>query len=128
MAVAYLTGVLENGTQPRPSTTPVNDRQMLSVTQGASTQVRVRVTDAAGVPITEGTLTLIVGRAPGDVLSGLTGQWAPLLGVGVAVFTILPGTFVNLTWGRYIYDVRLQRAGAIDFIVPASPLILQPAV
>lgn len=128
MAVAYLTGVLEDGTQPRPRTLPTNNRQTLTVTQGQTTQVIVTVTTSAGVPVTTGAVTLAIGRAPGDVLVGLTGQWAPLLGAGTAVFTIHAGTLVNLPWGRYIYDVALDQSGVRNWIVPASPLVLAPAV
>lgn len=128
MAVVYLTGVLEDGTQPRPRTLPINNRQTLTVTQGQTTQVIVKVTTTSGVPVTSGALTLRFGQAPGDLLGGLAGEWAPLLGPGTAVFTIQAGTLVLLNWGRYIYDIELVQSGARNFIVPASPLVLAPAV
>lgn len=129
MAVVYLTGVLEDGTQPRPKTVPANTRQTLAVTQGASTQIVLQVTTAAGVPVTDGDLQLRVRLAPGDEPLLLTpGIWQPMLGAGMAMFAILPTNFQGYQWGRYIYDVKLDRDGDVNFVVPASPFVLQPAV
>lgn len=129
MAVTYLTGVVEDGSPMRPSTLPQNLRQSLEITQGETTQVIVRVMTSGGVPVTEGDLMLAVAKAPGDqLLLALPGAWVPSLGPGTAVFTIAAGALSLAPWGRYIYDVKLTRGSAVDFIVPASPFLLQPAV
>lgn len=127
MAMAFLTGVLEDGST-RGRMTPDNVRQTLAVTQGATTQVVVKIINAAGVPVTSGDLALRVGRSPDDLLTTLTGAWAPQLGAGTAIFTFQPITLSDVLWGRYVYDVRLIRSGAVDFVIPASPLVLQPAI
>lgn len=131
MAVAYLTGVLEDGT-PLADGVPANPRAELRVPQGGTLQVFLRATSRGGVPVSPdaGTLTLTVKKQPGNQppLAQLAGTWVPFTGPGVAVFTFTPSTLPGVEWGRYVYDVRLTNGGTVNFLVPASPLILQPAV
>lgn len=131
MAVIFLTGVLEDGSTLAP-TVPVNPRVELAVTQGTTTQVFVRITNRAGVPVTDGPqATLRVKQRPGDGVSlvQLSGVWAPLMGgPGVVVFSFTPEMFSTAPWGRYVYDVTLDDAGVINKVIPASPFVLRPAV
>lgn len=131
MAVLFLTGVMEDGTELAP-TVPANPRVELAIPQGGTTQVFVRVTNRAGVPVTgEPAATLRVKQRPGDGISiaQLTGTWAPLWGgPGVVVFTFTPEMFSSVPWGRYVYDVTLDAAGVINKVIPASPFVLQPTV
>lgn len=129
MAVTYLTCVLEDGVTPRHPLVPVNVRTTLEVQQGGTTQVICRVLDPGGVPVTDGDLELTVARAPGELpLAQAEGAWTPYLGLGVAIFTLLPGAFSQTAWGRYLYDVKLTRGVAVDIVMPASPFVLQPSV
>ena len=129
MAVTYLTGVVEDGTMPRPRTLPQNLRTTLEIAQGQTTQVILRVLTASGVPVTEGALLLAVAKAPGDaLLISRAGVWVPSLGAGVAVFTLEANALSLAPWGRYIYDVKLTRGSVVDLVVPASPFVLHPAV
>lgn len=130
MAVVYLTGVLEDGATPDPAV-PANPRELLAVTQGTSTQVFVRCVTRGGVPLpAEGAITLRVKQQPGDVVpvAQLVGVWSPLTGPGVAVFSCLPATFAGAQWGRYLYDVTLDRAGVVNRLLQASPFLLRPAI
>lgn len=129
MAVTYLTCVLEDGVTPRHPLVPLNVRTTLEYAQGSTTQVICRVLNPGGVPVTEGALQLTVARGPGELpLAQLSASWAPYLGLGVAIVSFLPTTLALVPWGRYVYDVRLTRSGAVDFVMPASPFVLQPAV
>jgi len=130
MAVLYLTGVLEDGT-PRSPAVPVNPRAELSVIHRSRAQVVIRIAHTAGVPIpSEGTLTLTVKQKPQDesALALLTATWTPELGMGVAMFSWTPTTMNFSPWGRYVYDVKLVNGDAVDFVVPASPFRLEPAL
>lgn len=130
MAVLYLTGVLDDGT-PRSPSVPVNPRVELSIIHKSRAQVVIRITNTAGVPIpSEGTLTLTVKQKPqdGESLALLNGTWTPNLGPGVAMFAWTPTTMPYSPWGRYVYDVKLVNGEAVDFVVPASPFRLEPAL
>lgn len=131
MAVIFLTGVLEDGSTLAP-TVPVNPRAELAVTQGTTTQVFVRITNRAGVPVAGGSAaTLRVKQRPGDGISlvQLSGVWAPLLGgPGVVVFSFTPEMFATAPWGRYVYDITLDDSGVVNKVIPASPFVLRPAV
>lgn len=130
MAVVYLTGVLEDGTNQAPDV-PSNPRVELAFNKGSSNQVVLRVVNSGGVPAPPvGTLTLTVAQKPGDfpVLAQLTGTWTPMLGPGTAVFGWAKTTMQDVAWGRYLYDVRLVNGEDVSFVVPASPFRLMPAV
>lgn len=130
MSVLYLTGVLDDGT-PRSPSVPVNPRAELAIIHKSRAQVVIRITNTAGVPIaSEGTLTLTVKQKPqdGEALAQLTGVWTPDLGPGVAMFSWAPTTMPYSPWGRYVYDVKLVNGAAVDFVVPASPFRLEPAL
>lgn len=130
MAVVYLTGVIEDGTALAPDV-PANPRSELSFTKGSSNQVVVRVVNSGGVPVPPvGSLTLTVAQKPGDFppLAQLTGTWTPMLGPGTAVFGWAKTTMQDSAWGRYLYDIRLANGVDVNFIIPASPFRLMPAV
>lgn len=129
MAVTYLTCVLEDGVTPRHPLVPINVRTTLEYAQGSTTQVICRVLDAGGVPVTEGDLELTVARGPGELpLARLDASWAPYLGLGIAIVSFVPATLAAVSWGRYVYDIKLTRGAAVDIVMPASPFVLQPAV
>lgn len=129
MAVVYLTCVLEDGVTPRHPLVPSNVRTTLEVTQGTTTQVVVRVLNPGGAPVGDGTLQLTVARGPYEQpLAALAGTWAAWLGIGVAIFSVVPSTFAGVEWGRYVYDVKLTRGAAVDTVMPASPFVLAPAL
>ncbi len=66
MAVLYLSGVLEDGSNRSPLV-PVNPRAELEVIQHTSAQIIVRVTDPANMPISStGTMVLTVKQKPQD--------------------------------------------------------------
>lgn len=130
MAVLYLTGVLEDGS-PRSPSVPVNPRAALSIIHRSRAQVVIRITTSAGVPIpSEGSLVLTIKQKPQDAetLAQLVGTWTPDLGLGVAMFSWTPTTMNYSPWGRYVYDVKLTNGDAVDFVVPASPFRLEPAL
>lgn len=130
MAVVYLTGVLDDGTPLSPDV-PANPRVELALTKGSSNQVVLRVVNPSGVPMPPvGTLTLSVAQKPGDLplLVQLTGTWTPMLGPGTAVFGWSKTMMTDVAWGRYLYDIRLSNGEDVNFVVPASPFRLMPAV
>ena len=131
MATLYLTGVLEDGTTHRSPSVPENPRVELSIIQHSSAEVIVRIVNPAGTPVdSTGTATLTIKQKPqdGETLASLVGAWATDLGPGVARFTWLPTTMNYNPWGRYIYDVKLVVGSAVNYVVPASPFRLAPAV
>ena len=130
MAVLYLSGVLEDGSNRSPLV-PVNPRAELEVIQHTSAQIIVRVTDPANMPIpSTGVMVLTVKQKPQDemALAQLTGSWYPLLGPGVAMFSWVKTTMSTLPWGRYIYDVKLTVGAEVNVVIPASPFRLAPAL
>ena len=131
MAVLYLWGVLEDGTTIRSPAVPANPRAELSIIQHSSAEVVLRITNPAGLPVdSTGTVMLTIKQKPqdGETLASLTGAWAPELGPGVARFTWLPATMNYNPWGRYIYDIKLTVGSEVNYVVPASPFRLAPAV
>lgn len=131
MSVAYLTGVLDDGTDYQDPAVPLNPRTALELTQGCSTTVRMTVINPGGVPISQvGTLLLTIKKRPQDypALASIIGAWTPQNGPGTCEFTIGPTTLAGQEWGLYCYDVRLSQAGAQNLIMPTSPCRLAPAV
>jgi hypothetical protein len=131
MAVLYLSGVLEDGTTPRSPLVPVNPRTELEIIQHSSAQIIVRITNPANVPVpSTGTVVLTVKQKPqdGEALAQLAGTWVPSLGPGVALFSWTPATMSTPPWGRYTYDIKLTVGTEVNYIVPASPFRLSPAL
>lgn len=131
MAVLYLTGVLLDGSPATDLGVPANPRMALEVIQGTSNQLVCRITNPAGVPIAPvGDVVLTVKQKPQDevALARLEGTWTPLLGPGTAVFSWTPTTMQYMSWGRYLYDVRVVNGGEVNMVIPASAFHLAPAV
>lgn len=131
MSVHYISGVLEDGTTPRSPLVPVNPRTSLEIIQHSSAQIIVRITNPANVPVpSEGAVVLTVKQKPqdGEALAQLTGTWVPSLGAGVALFSWATSTMSTPPWGWYTYDVKLTVGTDVNFVVPASPFRLAPAL
>ncbi len=127
--VVYLQGLLNDGSNPNPAS-PVdpNTRQMLTLPQGGSVTVRLKVVTPADFPAPQtGTLVLTAKKQPQQIpaIFTVTGTWvtsAP----GEAVFEI-PGTATRLMeFGWYCYDIWLVNGASRNQIVAVSPLIIQP--
>jgi hypothetical protein len=131
MSVAYLTGVLDDGTDYLDPAVPLNPRTTLELTQGVSTTVRMTIINPGGVPVAaNGTLRLTIKKRPQDVpaIASIIGAWAPQNGPGACEFAIGPTTLAGQDWGLYCYDVRLTQAGVQNLVMPTSPCRLAPAV
>lgn len=131
MSVHYISGVLEDGTTPRSPLVPVNPRTSLEIIQHSSAQIIVRITNPANVPVpSEGAVVLTVKQKPqdGEALAHLTATWVPSLGAGVALFSWTTSTMSTPPWGWYTYDVKLTVGTDVNFVVPASPFRLAPAL
>ncbi len=131
MAVLYLSGVLEDGATPRSPLVPVNPRAELEIIQHSTAQIIVRITNPANVPIdSTGVAVLTVKQKPqdGEALAQLTGVWVPSLGPGVVLFSWAASTMSTPPWGRYTYDIKLTVGTEVNYVVPASPFRLAPAL
>lgn len=130
MAVTYLTGVVEDGSE-RAIWVPANPRVELSAIQGTTNQFVIQVVSPGGVPVPAvGELILTIKQKPQDepALARLVGTWTPMLGAGTAILSWASTTMRDNPWGRYVYDVRLVNGSDVQVVIPASPFRLAPAV
>jgi len=130
--LSQLTGVVRSGGRPSLRV-PFDSRQGLAIVGGMSNDILVTVVDQQGtaVDLFDTTLTLTVRRSPRDLspLLAVQGVNVPEQGPNLAVFS-LPGDQTG-SWRTtgYCYDIVLLRSsGALEAIVPTSPLYVTPSV
>ena len=132
MATRYLTGVVQDGGRTAPGV-PYDPRTTLSVVQGASYTLRVRVVRSGGapVPLAGSTVTLTARRSPRDTFPvfAVDADLSPELGAEWATVDLTPEDTAGVRAGSYCWDIWVQDAlGGREPVIPISPLVVQAAV
>ena len=119
-----LVGVLESG-GPRDVQVPANPRVALSVPQGTSLSLTIRVLRPSGQVVTGGTLDFTVKKKPSDSQKALSKSATC---ADPTTFTIAPADTKTLDAGAYVYDCwHTDAEGARNAVVPLSPFLLEMA-
>lgn len=123
-----LTGVLQDGSPPRPGV-PLNPRVAITLSKGQALTIELTVVNAGGVavPLTGTVPTLTIKKRPQD--QKLLQYVAPSIVGNVATFQI-PALDTKKKIdhpGPYIYDIWVTVGGALQPVVPLSPFIVEPA-
>lgn len=132
MATRYLTGVVQDGGRTAPGV-PYDPRTTLTLVQGGSYTLRVRVVRSSGAPVAlaGGTVTLTARRSPRDTfpLLAVDADLSPELGQEWATVDLSPDATAGIRSGTYCWDVWWQDAlGGREPVIPISPLVIQGAV
>lgn len=139
MARVFVTGVLQDGSQPGPGV-PENPRVDISMVRGETLVVGVTIVNRDGSPVdlmyTANAVVLRIKYAArySGVIVQKNGSTAPNRPINYVEFTISPTDMRFIEPGRYVYDVFLsqfpqqQGEGVENAVVPLSAFVLQPGL
>lgn len=129
MVINDMVGLIADGSTPRAGA-PTDARRTLSIPQGTSVTLQLRVYNPAGqlqgLSEVGTTLTMTVKKSVDDPVARITKTAS--ISSGVATFALAPGDTDPLDPGLYYYDVWLVDSRGHNPVVPLSVLRLLPSV